>query len=67
MNRFFRYSGSKLKYTKKINKYILESKSKIYCEPFGGSGAILFNLPRKFDKYIVNDIINKKEGICSEC
>jgi len=56
MYRFFRYSGSKLKYTKLINKYIEASNSKIYCEPFIGSGAVLFNLPKKFDKYIINDI-----------
>jgi len=56
MNRFFRYSGSKLNYVPLINKYINNSKSNTYCEPFAGSGAVLFNLPRKFDKYIINDI-----------
>ena len=26
------------------------------CEPFIGSGAVLFNLNKSFDKYIINDI-----------
>jgi len=56
MIRFFRYSGSKIKYINEINTYIKNSKSKIYCEPFVGSGAILFNLTKEFDEYIINDI-----------
>lgn len=55
MNRFFRYSGSKLKYATLINKHIKTSK-KIYVEPFIGSGALLFNLDTEFDKYIINDL-----------
>jgi len=54
--RFFRYSGAKLKYTEKINKFINLFDNEIYAEPFIGSGAILFNLDKEFDKYIINDI-----------
>ena len=58
MNRFFRYSGSKASkiYTSKVNIFTSRSQSNIYIEPFAGSGAILFNLKKKFDKYVVNDI-----------
>jgi len=55
-NTFFRYSGTKLKYTKQINRYINQSSSNIYVEPFVGSGAVLFNLEKEFNEYIVNDI-----------
>jgi len=53
--RFFRYSGSKFDYTSKINNIINNSKSKIYIEPFVGSGAVLFNTSKNFDRYIIND------------
>ncbi len=55
MNKFFRYSGAKDKLTSLINMNIKTIK-KIYCEPFIGSGAVLFNLNKSFDKYIINDI-----------
>lgn len=55
MNKFFRYSGAKDKFTPIINANIKTDK-KIYCEPFIGSGAVLFNLNKSFDKYIINDI-----------
>jgi DNA adenine methylase Dam len=55
MNKFFRYSGAKDKFTSIIN-YNIKTDKKIYCEPFIGSGAVLFNLNKEFDKYIVNDI-----------
>lgn len=55
MIKFFRYSGSKTRYSKLINSYI-DTKSNIYVEPFVGSGAILFNLDREFDQYIINDL-----------
>lgn len=54
--RFMRYSGSKLKYKELINSYINKSKKTTYIEPFVGSGAILFNLEKTFDRYIINDI-----------
>jgi DNA adenine methylase Dam len=54
--RFFRYSGSKYKYVETINKIINKSDKKIYCEPFIGSGAVFFNLEKKFDKYFINDL-----------
>lgn len=56
MTRFMRYSGSKLKYTKLVNSYINSSNKTVYVEPFVGSGAILFNLEKEFDKYVINDI-----------
>lgn len=55
MNKFFRYSGAKDKFTSLININIKTDK-KIYWEPFIGSGAVLFNLNKSFDKYIINDI-----------
>lgn len=55
MNKFFRYSGAKDKFTSIINTNIKTDK-KIYCEPFIGSGVVLFNLNKNFDKYIINDI-----------
>ena len=54
--RFFRYSGSKFNYIDLINPIINKSNKKIYAEPFVGSGAILFNLEKEFDEYIINDI-----------
>jgi DNA adenine methylase len=53
--KFFRYSGAKTRFIDIINSYIITNK-KVYCEPFVGSGAVLFNLHREFDKYIINDI-----------
>lgn len=49
------YSGAKDRFTRIINADIQTNK-KIYCEPFIGSGAVLFNLNKEFDKYIINDI-----------
>lgn len=54
--RFFRYSGAKFEYTELVNPIINKSNKKIYAEPFIGSGAILFNLEKEFDEYIINDI-----------
>jgi DNA adenine methylase len=54
--RFFRYSGSKFKYIKLVNNYINNTDKTTYVEPFVGSGAIFFNLEKKFNKYILNDI-----------
>lgn len=53
--RMMRYSGSKLKYVNIINRYIDNSNSETYIEPFVGSGAVLFNLNKKFKRYIIND------------
>lgn len=55
MNKFFRYSGAKDKFTPLINAN-LKTDKKIYCEPFVGSGGVLFNLNKEFDRYIINDI-----------
>lgn len=55
MNKFFRYSGAKDKFLSTINQHIITDKD-IYCEPFIGSGAVLFNLNKQFDKYYINDI-----------
>lgn len=56
MNKFFSYSGNKLKYINEINTLVNKFDCKVYIEPFVGSGAILFNLWNQFDKYIINDI-----------
>ena len=53
--KFFRYNGTKTRFIDIINSYIITNK-KVYCEPFVGAGAVLFNLHREFDKYIINDI-----------
>jgi DNA adenine methylase Dam len=55
MNKFFRYSGAKDKFASIINANIKADKN-VYCEPFVGSGSVLFNLNKNFDKYIINDI-----------
>lgn len=54
--KFFRYSGAKNRYVDSINSFINQSNKTTYCEPFIGSGAVLFNLQKEFDKYIINDI-----------
>jgi len=54
--RFFRYSGAKYNYTEMVNPLINKSDKNIYVEPFIGSGAILFNLEKDFDLYVINDI-----------
>ena len=54
--KFFRYSGAKDRYVDLINLFINQTNKSIYCEPFAGSGAILFNLQKEFDKYVINDI-----------
>lgn len=56
MIRFMRYVGSKFKYVNKINRFINSSNKNTYIEPFFGSGSVFFNLNKKFDKYIINDI-----------
>ena len=56
MVTFFRYSGSKVKYTDIINSFINNTKQDVYIEPFIGSGAVLFNLRKKFKHYIINDL-----------
>lgn len=53
--KFFNYSGTKLKYSQLINQH-LKSTKKVYCEPFIGSGQILFNLNKEFEHYIINDL-----------
>jgi len=53
---FFRYSGTKFNYAEDINLVLNQSNKKYYIEPFAGSGAILFNLTKKFEKYYINDI-----------
>lgn len=54
MTKFFSYSGSKIKYVSLINSF-LQTDKEIYIEPFVGSGAIFFNLEKKFKRYILND------------
>jgi len=56
MIKLMNYSGSKAKFIKEINQFINKSSKKIYIEPFVGSGAILFNLEKEFDEYIINDL-----------
>lgn len=56
MNKIIRYSGSKIKYSRQLNKLINYSDKQVYVEPFLGSGAIFLNLTKNFDKYIINDI-----------
>jgi len=53
--RFFRYQGSKNDYVDLVNSYIDSSESSSYCEPFVGSGAIIFNLKKTFEHYTIND------------
>lgn len=54
--RFFRYSGSKYRFTDIINEQLsLLPKSDIFVEPFVGSGSILFNLEKEYDRYVIND------------
>lgn len=55
MITFFKYSGNKSKYSNIINSF-LKTNSDTYVEPFVGSGAILFNLEKEFDKYVINDL-----------
>ena len=54
--RLLRYAGSKDKHTNIVNSYIVNSNSKIYCEPFLGGGSIFINLYKDFDEYRINDI-----------
>ena len=56
VTKFFRYSGAKDRFVDSINSYIDKTNNKVYCEPFAGSCAVLFNLNKEFDKYIINDI-----------
>ena len=57
---FIKWVGGKSKLSTQILSLILKFDSKIYCEPFIGGGAILFEIlnqfPDKFEKYIINDI-----------
>jgi len=57
MYKFFNYSGSKayIKYIKFINDFLEDKDRQIYIEPFVGSGGVLFNLEKKFERYIIND------------
>lgn len=52
---FFRYSGSKVRFIDLINRHLVTSKD-VYCEPFVGSGAVVFNLEKEFSSYILGDI-----------
>lgn len=56
MTTFFRYSGNKIPHINVINFAISQYNNDIYCEPFAGSGAVLFNLKKTFKKYVINDI-----------
>lgn len=53
--KFFRYSGAKSRFVGLINLH-LKTKKRVYCEPFVGSGAVVFNLTQEFDQYILGDI-----------
>lgn len=56
MTTFINYQGSKKHFTKKFNFLISNTKHNTYIEPFVGSGAVLFNLDKRFDNYIINDL-----------
>jgi DNA adenine methylase len=56
MNRFMRYQGSKMHFIKKFNEITHNLKKDRYVEPFIGSGAILFNLNKGYDEYVINDL-----------
>lgn len=57
MYKFFRYSGSKDRFSELITKHI-NTEKRVYCEPFVGSGGILFNLDKytQFDRFVINDL-----------
>jgi DNA adenine methylase Dam len=55
--KMMNYQGNKLHFSNKFNELVSELEDvKYYVEPFVGSGAILFNLKKEYDKYIINDI-----------
>ena len=56
MNRFMRYSGSKLKFAPTFNEIVKEIDKKIYVEPFLGSGAVFCNLEKEYELYRLNDL-----------
>jgi DNA adenine methylase len=56
MVRFMRYQGSKIHFVDKFNNLVKNINEDVYIEPFIGSGAIFFNLKKKFKKYIINDL-----------
>lgn len=56
MVKFINYSGTKIKFIDIINNEINRSTNEIYVEPFLGSGSIFFNLEKKFEQYILNDL-----------
>lgn len=38
-----------------INELVIQSKSKHYCEPFGGSLSVYLNISKEFDSYTINE------------
>lgn len=56
MVKLFNYAGTKINFIDKINPEINKSNKTIYVEPFAGSAAVFFNLEKKFDEYILNDL-----------
>ena len=56
MIRFSWYQGSKMHFIDAFNDIIRQTTKERYIEPFVGSGAVLFNLEREFDEYIINDL-----------
>jgi len=54
--RFSRYAGSKIHFVDRFNAITKGLDSKVYVEPFFGSGAVFFNLEKEYDLYVINDI-----------
>lgn len=54
--KFIRYQGSKQHFINKFNEITYNLDSKVYIEPFLGSGAIFFNLQKEYEHYILNDL-----------
>lgn len=55
INKLFGYMGGKARYLDVLNKHINKTNKKIYIEPFLGSGVVLLNLEKEFDKYILGE------------